>query len=51
MADMKVFGVAVVLALLTIGVTAQRVIPDPTPAPVPEKLKGFVPVTDDMLQA
>jgi alcohol dehydrogenase (cytochrome c) len=46
---MKVFGVAVTFALLAVGVAAQRVIPDPTPAPVPEKLKGFVPVTDDML--
>jgi alcohol dehydrogenase (cytochrome c) len=44
-----VFGVAVALAVLSIGVAAQRVIPSSTPAPVPEKLKGFVPVTDDML--
>jgi alcohol dehydrogenase (cytochrome c) len=49
MAEMKVFGVALALALLTIGVAAQRVIPSATPAPVPEKLQGFVPVTDDML--
>ena len=44
-------GFSLIAALLfwAIGVAAQRVIPSPTPAPVPEKLKGFVPVTDDML--
>ncbi len=43
-------GVSVALLWLSIGMTAQRVVPDATPTTVvPEKLKGFVPVTDDML--
>jgi alcohol dehydrogenase (cytochrome c) len=42
------FGVSSALLLLTISVPAQRATTSP-PAVVPEKLKGFVPVTDDML--
>lgn len=37
------------LFLLGISVAAQRVVPTLAPAAVPEKLKGFVPVTDNML--
>ncbi len=40
---------SVALLLLSISVAAQRVEPTLAPAVVPEKLKGFVPVTDDML--
>jgi hypothetical protein len=43
------FRVSTALLLLSISVTAQRALPSLTPAVVPEKLKGFVPVTDDML--
>jgi len=43
------FSVSSALLLLSISVTAQRVGPTLTPAVVPEKLKGFVPVTDEML--
>ena len=42
-------SVSVAVLWLSIGMIAQRVVPNPTPAVVPEKLKGFVPVTDDML--
>ena len=40
---------AVALALLSVGAAAQRFVPSPEPAVVPEKLKGFVPVTEEML--
>jgi len=43
------FSVSSALLLLSISVTTQRVVPTLTPVVVPEKLKGFVPVTDDML--
>ena len=37
------------LALLSISGTAQRVLPPPGTGVVPEKLKGFIPVTEEML--
>ena len=43
------FGVSVALLLLSVSIAAQRVVPTTAPAVVPEKLKGYVPVTDDML--
>ena len=42
-------SVSSALLLLSISMTAQRVVPTQTAVVVPEKLRGFVPVTDDML--
>ena len=42
-------SVGAALLVLSVGVTAQRFLPSLVPAVVPEKLKSFVPVTDDML--
>ena len=42
-------SIGAVLLVLSAGVTAQRFLPSLEPAVVPEKLKSFVPVTDDML--
>ncbi len=42
-------SISVALLLLSVSVAAQRVVPTTAPAVVPEKLKGYVPVTDDML--
>ena len=42
-------SVSAALFVLSAGVTAQRFLPSLDPAVVPEKLKNFVPVTDDML--
>ena len=44
-----VVSLSTALFLLSVGVTAQRFLPSLDPAVVPEKLKSFVPVTDDML--
>ena len=45
-----VFVLSAALILLSLGVTAQRFVPSPDKAVVPEKLKNFVPVTDEMLR-
>ena len=42
-------SVSAALLVMSVGVTAQRFLPSLVPAVVPEKLKNFVPVTDDML--
>ena len=42
-------SVSAALLVLSVGATAQRFVPSPVPGVVPEKLKNFVPVTDDML--
>ena len=41
--------VGAALLVMSVGVTAQRFLPSLVPGVVPEKLKNFVPVTDDML--
>lgn len=40
---------AIALAVLGASAAAQRFVPSPVPGIVPEKLKSFVPVTEDML--
>ena len=42
-------SVGAALIVMSVGVTAQRFLPSLVPGVVPEKLKSFVPVTDDML--
>ncbi len=44
-----VFCAGVGVFLLGLGASAQRFVPSPDKAPVPDKLKDFVPVTDEML--
>ena len=45
----RVPALGISLLLLSALVAAQRFVPSPEPGVVPEKLKSYVPVTDDML--